>query len=1122
MTDLIAGGGGGGGSGKGGGGGAGSANVAADNLDSTQIARIIDLIGEGEIEGFPSGRTYNRGTTEYNRALLKDIYFNNTPLVREDADPTQEYDANDFNFRDVEVYTRYGTQDQTYLPFTSTQEEVSVNTKVTKAVPVTRNISDTNLDAIRVTISAPALQIFRSNGNVDGASVELQIQFSYAGGPFTTVLTDTITGRTADLYQRTYRINLSTPPPVDVRVVRVTDDAPASGTNNETVVDEIYWASYTELIYAKTAYPNSALVGIKINAEQFSSIPERMYRIRGIKVRIPSNAVVDGVNGRLAYQGIWNGSFQAAQWTTDPVWILWDLLTSKRYGFGDYISASSLDKWAFLAASQYASALVPDGLTLNGTEPRFSCNVSIQTQEDAYKLINDLCSVFRAMPFWSAGSLTIAQDSPADAIYLFNQSNVTEEGFSYSGSSLKTRSTVVAVRYFDMSARQYAYEVVEDADSIARYGILKKEVEAFACTSRGQARRVAEWILYEEHNTSEVVTFKTGIAAGQYVRPGSVIKVMDPVRAGRIRAGRIAASISAMQVRLDRGADVMFPDGVPSSFIFQVVLPNNDATPQVQVINNATISGDLVTFSTPLYSLPEPGTPWMITLPELSGQPFRVLTVQEEEQGDSYVITGVKYDYQKYDYIERGIPLSPVDISDLNVPPPTPTGLTASEVLYESNGQVLSKLLVSWRPQPTATRFVFRYRFNNGNWTTVFTRSSDYEINNSDVGRYEFELQAENAGFKRSGIATATFDALGKTAPPSTIPDLFIAPIDDKNAELYWPQSVDLDVRVGGEVRIRHTPEIGVNATWGRANDIVPAVNGSSTRKIVPLLEGTYLIRAVDSLGNESAGVAAVVVDLPAPQDTFLVQEYREDDDNPPFQGSKSSMFYSADEGGLALTATGLIDGIPSWDAITTIDFYGDISSSGSYQFLNTLDLSQVYDIDLLATLKTRAFQPGNAWDERTDLIDAWSDIDGDDLSAVNAQLYVRTTNDNPSGTPTWGSWQPFVNNTTRGRGFQFKVEARSTNASQNILIQQLGVVTKLQRRTEIQRNLTSGSVTFPTAFYGTPSVGITAQDMQQGDYFTVSSVSRTGFTVTFRNSGGSIVTRTFDYQAVGHGRQIT
>jgi hypothetical protein len=181
-----------------------------------------------------------------------------------------------------------------------------------------------------------------------------------------------------------------------------------------------------------------------------------------------------------------------------------------------------------------------------------------------------------------------------------------------------------------------------------------------------------------------------------------------------------------------------------------------------------------------------------------------------------------------------------------------------------------------------------------------------------------------------------------------------------------------------------------------------------------------------------------------------------------------------------------------------------------------------VYDIDLLATLKTRAFQPGNAWDERTDLIDAWSDIDGDDLSAVNAQLYVRTTNDNPSGTPTWGSWQPFVNNTTRGRGFQFKIEARSSNTSQNILIEQLGVVTKLQRRTEIQRNQTSGTVTFPTAFYGTPSVGITAQDMQQGDYFTVTSVSRTGFTVTFRDSGGSIVTRTFDYQAVGHGRQIT
>jgi hypothetical protein len=309
----------------------------------------------------------------------------------------------------------------------------------------------------------------------------------------------------------------------------------------------------------------------------------------------------------------------------------------------------------------------------------------------------------------------------------------------------------------------------------------------------------------------------------------------------------------------------------------------------------------------------------------------------------------------------------------------------------------------------------------------------------------------------------------------------------------------------------------------------VPAVAGSSTRKIVPLLEGTYFIRAFDSLGNESSGVATVVVDLPAPQDLLLVQEYREEDNSPPFNGTGTNLYYNEAEVGLVLAADELVDDMATdnnWDGLGLIDYIGGSASEGSYQFYETLDLGATYDLGLQQILKTRAYEPGNTWDERLDLIDLWDDIDGDDLGAANCQLFVRTTGDNPSGTPTWASWQPFVNNTHRGRGFQFKVVATTTNAAQNVVIEELGVITHFERRTEQQRNLSSGAgayaVTFPTAFYGTPSVGITAQDMATGDYFTVGSISRTGFTVTFRNSGGSMVSKTFDYQAVGHGRQIT
>lgn len=1117
-------GGGGGGAGKGGGGGGGgSANVTKDNLDSRQVARIIDLLGEGEIAGFPSARNYAQGTTAYNNALLKDVYLNNTPILRQGADDNNPQNA-DFNFdRTGAVFEfRTGTQYQDYTANVgdANQRTLQVSTKVTNASPVTRSITDTDVNSVRLTIGTPALQIFKSNGDVEGAKIQYEIKVSYSGGPYTTVLASEIVGRTADLYQRVHRIDLTASPPVDIRVVRISPDAPASGSNTEN--SDFFWYDYTEKINAKTIYPNSALFAVKISAEQFSSIPSRAYRIRGLKVSIPNNATVNSTNGRLIYAGIWNGTFAAAQWTTDPAWILWDLLTSTRYGFGDHIDVAQLDRYSFLAASQYCAEVVSNGK--GGQEPRFACNVVLQTQEQAFKLINDLCSVFRAMPFWSAGTLEIAQDRPLDFSYIFNQTNVTEEGFTYSGSGLKTRHTVVVVQYFDMDLRDLAYEVVEDKTGIDKFGVVKTEISAFACTSQSQARRVGEWLLYTEQNETEVVSFATDIAAGISVRPGDLVKIADPVRAGVSRSGRCTTGSTTTSVKLDRSDVVLFPSGPPPNFTFNVLLPNGT----LAVVPGSTLGGNTVSLGTTLAVAPVVGSPWTIGTSEVAMSTWRVLSISEDQ--DNYKITAVAYNSGKYNYVERDIPLSTRDVSDLNQPPNAPTNLDVNEVLYESNGQVLSKLIVSWRAADRALNYELRYRYNNGNWVTRTTRAIDAEIQNSDVGTYEIDVVAIGAiNGKRSTPALITFVALGKTAPPTSIPDLNIAPIDQHSAELYWPQSVDIDVRIGGKIRIRHSPLIDGTASWGLSNDITPAVAGSSTRKIVPLLEGTYLIRATDSLGNESADVASVIVDLPAPQDLLLVQEYREEDNTPPFNGTATDMYYDATENGLALASITLVDDMATdgnWDGLGLIDNIGGAISEGSYVFSETLDLGAIYDLGMQRILKTRAFEPGNTWDERLELIDLWDDIDGDDLGAANCEMYVRVTNDAPSGTPTWKPWQPFVNNTHRGRGFQFKVEATSANSAQNLVIEELGVETHFERRTELQRNLSSGAsafaVTFPTNFYGTPSVGITAQDMATGDFFTLSSISRTGFTVTFRNSAGTIVNRTFDYQAVGHGREIT
>lgn len=1102
---------------------AGGGYVNPDNLDSRQVVRVIDLLGEGEIEGFPSARGYTPGTAAYENAIKKDIYFNNTPILRSSANPNN-VQTSDYNFDLTGAGFEYrsGTQAQSYTSNIgdANQQTYAVGLKVTKDVPVTRSITDTDVNSVRVTIGTPALQKFEANGDINGRTIEYQIQASYSGGPFSAVVTSNISGRTPDLYQRIHRIDLTAAPPVDIRVVRISDDAPSPGSSVE--YSDLYWYDYTEKINAKTTFPNTALMGIRINAEQFSSIPTRSYRVRGIKVRIPNNATVDQDTGRLIYAGTWNGTFAAAQWTSDPCWILWDLLTSTRYGFGDHINADQLDKWSFLAASQYCAELVPDGR--GGQEPRFSCNVVLQAQQEAFALINDMCSVFRAMPFWSAGTLEVSQDRPQDYSYIFNQTNVTEAGFNYSGSGLKTRHTVAVVQYFDMDLRDIAYEVIEDKTGIDKFGVVKTEIQAFACTSQSQARRVGEWLLYTEQNETEIVSFETDIAAGISVRPGDLIKIADPVRAGVSRSGRCTTGSTTTSVKLDRDDVNLFPSGPPSSFTFNVLLPDGS----LAIVPNSTLVNNTVSVGTTLALAPVAGAPWTIGTTEVQMSTWRVLSISENE--DNYAITAVAYNSSKYDYVERDVPLSTRDVSDLNEPPTSPTNLQAQEVLYESNGQVLAKLIVTWRGSERALNYEVRYRVNNGNWVNRTIRTIDLEIVNSDVGIYEIEVTAIGViNSKRSSAATLTFNAIGKTAPPVTIPDLFIAPIDEHTAELYWPQSVDIDVRIGGKIRIRHTPITDGTASWGKGNDIVPAVNGSSTRKIVPLLEGTYFIRAVDSLGNESAGTASVVVDLPEPQDLLLVQEYREEDNSPPFNGTGNDLYYNSTELGLSLAADTLVDDMATdgdWDALGLIDYIGGAVSEGSYQFYETLDLGGVYDLGIQRILKTRSYEPGNTWDERIGNIDLWDDIDGDDLGAANCTVYIRTTSDDPTGTPTWKDWQPFVNNTQRGRGFQFKVIATSSNPAQNVVIEELGVQAHFERRTEQQRNLSSGAgsyaVTFPTAFYGIPSIGITAQDMDTGDYFQLSSVSRTGFTVTFRDSGSNIVSKTFDYQAVGHGREIT
>lgn len=1066
--------------------------TTGDNLSSTQYAVIVDALSEGEIGGLVDGEG--------------SIYYDNTPVRNSSGGR---------NFDSITIETTNGTQVQEPLSLAErVSNEVPVNVTVLKNEPVTRTITDTAVDGVRVTISVPQLQRIEEDGDIKGERIELEIDVQYNGGGFVTRVNDVITGRTTDQYERDYRITFEGPHPVDIRVIRVSPDS--TDTNK---VNAFRWLSYTELTYAKLRYPNTALVAHRFDASQFSNIPTRSYRVRGIKVRVPNNATVDQRNGRLTYSGLWTGVFGAARSTSDPAWILYDLITNKRYGLGSHIPAAQVDIWALYAASQYSSALVPDGF--GGYEPRFSVNVNIQTPMDAYQAINSLASVMRAMAYASAGGITFSQDRPAAGTYFFNQANVENGQFSYASSSLKTRPTVAVVRYFNNDTRDYAYESVEDTDRVSKYGVVREEIEAFACTSRGQARRLGEWLLYSEWYESETISFVTSLDAGIVVRPGQLIGVMDPMKAGQRRAGRIV-SATTTTITVDSA------EGFPTSpgGTFYVIPPSG--VPEGSTV--VSIAGTTVTVAPAFTTAPAAGTPWAWDTTSIRVTNWRVLSI-EELDGVRYKITGLSHNASKYNYIERDIPLQPIDISDLSALPPTPTNLSGQEIIYEDRNRALVKIRLSWRGSPGVSTFAVRWRLSTGNWRSAEVSSADYEILDTEPGTYEVQVYALNALQKRSAQpATLTFYAVGKTANPANVANVNLNATDETSAILTWDRSTELDVLLGGAVLIRHQPVLS-GAEWATAQEIVAAAAGSQTQKLVPLLEGTYLVRFRDDGGRLSPAATSVIVDLPTPQPRLLVFTYEESTTSPVFDGNKTNMLYDAGLDALILAGGGFFDDLTgnidslvgNWDALTGT---ASVAASGEYEFGSTYEFPGVFDVNMRRHIAASPFATGNLFDDRLGLIDDWAGLfDGDTLEGTNCRVYVRATPDDPDVSPTWGPWRELTNNIVRGRGFQYKAIATSDSPSQNIAISQLGAELELQQRTEQSATLTSGTaqydVTYSNAFYQTPGLGITAQNMATGDYYTLSNMSRTGFSITFRNSGGTIISRNFQYTAIGYGKEV-
>ena len=1082
-------------------------DLPEDALSSKQFNTLIDVVSEGLIEG--SATASKNGVTDttstaYKNSFLKDIFLNSTQILQQAADVTSPADS-DFNYKNVTFDFRLGSSDQTFISgINATEAETIIGTPVTPSTPVNHTVSSDTINAVRVTVKFVSIQKFTDSGDIQGTEVNLKIKTIENDGTTTTVIDDTIKGRSTNAYLRDYLIKFkaSTSFPVTIRVERVTADSTES-----KLVDAFTFHTATNIIFEQNAYPNTAHVALRLNAEQFPRVPNRRFRLRGIKVSIPNNASVNLADGSLTYTGTWNGTFATEKaWTTDPAWILYDILTNSRYGCN--IPTASLNKFTFKSVSEYCGFQVDAGNGDGSTEPRFALNVNITQQQSAFDVINDICSVMRVMPFYENGGISIAQDAPSDPVYLFNYSNVTEEGFTYTGSSLKTRHTVINVTYFDMVTQDTDVETLEaDAATQAKYGVQIKNINAFGTTSRNQARRLGKWFLFNEQNAGETCIFTTTIAAGTLIRPSSIIKVSDPVKSGTRRGGLVKSATTTV-ITLDDFANTNIP-AVTESPTITIMLP--DGTLQTRTVTD--VNSNVITVSTAFTQTPNANAPYIIETSTLESITYRVISIAENED-KTFTITALEHLTGKYDFVEDNVAMPVRNTSTLTEIKRPPSGLFAEEKIVEINNRAVTKIILDWEPVNGASQYRVQYRANNSDFTEVTTSASSIDILNTDAGQYEFRVFSYNAvGQPSANPATLPFTAKGKEDPPAGVQNATLEPLHDGNsARIRWTQTTDLDVKYGGQVYIRFS-ELTSGATFSNSTDVIEAVGGATTEAIVPLKSGTYSLKFRDTGGKFSTTEAQITVSIPNVGTELSVISQRE---NPNFAGTKTNTTVSSNLLKLTNPASSL---------------------TGSYAFQNPLDLGGVFSLNIQRHIKSVGLNQSDLFDNIPNL-DLRDDFDGAVAEQTNASVLVRTTNDDPSGSPTYDSFSKFFKGTFKGRGFDFKCDINSDSINENINISELGFDATLPARTEqsttIKTSGTSSSgfnVSFDNAFFtGTSAIGgstsayppaimVTPQNMASGDFYEITSISGSGFNIKFKNSSGTVISRNFSFSAVGYGK---
>jgi predicted phage tail protein len=758
-------------------GGGGGGTESKDTLRSTQTAAVLDLVSEGPCIGLVND--------------LKSIYLDGVPVVAQTGEA---------NIEGVRAEWTSGLISQPAIDdMDGVQAEVGV--KVTAATPLVRSVTAaTSASKLRVTLGIPQLtKQDTSSGDLNGSSVQVAIDLQTNGGGYVQVAARTVDGKCTSRYQFAFLIDLSGAGPWDLRVRRVTPDS-----TSVTLQDEVWWDSYTLITSLSLRYPCSSLVGLKVGAEKFSSIPRRSYDWMGLVVSVPSNYDPYSRN----YTGTWDGTFKEA-WTNNPAWVFFDVATKKRYGAGRRISTALLNKWTLYQIGRYCDAVntsgtyvgVPDGR--GGVEPRFTCNAWITEQKEAYTLLQELAALMRGCVSWWGGSVDLMQDAPSDAVMLYTPANVVGGSFRYEGTSKGLKKSGCIVWWNDPTNFGKATpELYQDPELVARYGVETMTLRSLGCTSRGQAARMAKWAVYSEAHEGMVVRFAVG-SEGALSGLGRIIQTSDPIVSGDRAGGRVIA-MTATTVRLDKAVTLA------AGTVYTLALMVPDATDpfKISAVDRTVTTGagttDTLTLSGGVPAGATLGGVWILKSPSLYPQTWRVLSVSEgaptKEGGQTYEIAAVAHNPSKWGYIEQGLKLESRVVSRVSLTAAAPMNLVCKETIVTVAGQVSSTATLSWTPGAPGQRYEVSWRHRLGIWNVqAETSANTCDITGLTAGRLDVSVRAVNVIGNRSTALLPSgagyYLLVGKDAPPSNVANFGVA-VASGQAAFTWgyPEDSDYDV----------------------------------------------------------------------------------------------------------------------------------------------------------------------------------------------------------------------------------------------------------------------------------------------------------------------------------------